>query len=107
MPIKGFCKKVSYRRKVFKKFTDNGIENTGPKEGEFILETSGTNIAKVLHFPFIDKTRTTTNHIIDIYNVFGIEAARNAILSEIRIVFEFFNIYVNYRHISLLVDAIC
>lgn len=60
----------------------------------------------MLSFPFVDTQRTTTNHILDIYNVLGVEAARKAILNEINIVFTFFNIYVNYRHTILLADAI-
>lgn len=36
----------------------------------------------------------------------GIEATRNAILKEIRLVLEYFNIYVGFRHIALLSDII-
>jgi DNA-directed RNA polymerase II subunit RPB1 len=43
----------------------------------------------------------------DIYNCLGVEAARKAIMKEIRVVLEFFTIYVNYRHISMLADVIC
>ena len=43
---------------------------------------------------------------MDIYDNFGIEAARIAIMNEIKVVFTYFNIYVNYRHISLLAEAI-
>lgn len=106
MPIKGFCKKVSYRNQRVQKYSANGLEILGPKEGEFVLETSGTDLLRVLVLPFVDKRRTTSNHIWDIYPLFGIEAARSAILKEIRVVFEFFNIDVNYRHIALLADTI-
>lgn len=106
MPIKGFCKKVSYRRQKAKKFGENGIEIDGEKEGEFVLETSGTDIRRVLSLPLVDKVRTTTNHLWDVYNNFGIEAARRSLLREIRLVLEFFNIYVNYRHVALLADCI-
>lgn len=107
LPIKGFCKKVSYRRDKVKAFSAiKGEEIIGDKEGEYILETSGTDIAKVLSFPFVDTRRTSTNHIMDIYNVFGIEATREAMLREIRMVLEFFGIYVNYRHTILLADVV-
>lgn len=106
LPIKGFCKKVSYRREKVKKFTDKGVEVDGDPQGEYILETSGTDLSKVLSFPHVNTSRTTTNHVLDIYNVLGVEAARKAILREINIVFTFFNIYVNYRHTILLADAI-
>lgn len=106
LPIKGFCKKVSYRREKVTKFTSNGIEDDGDVNGEYVLETSGTDLARVLGFNYVNTARTTTNHILDIYNVLGVEAARKAILNEINIVFSFFNIYVNYRHTTLLADAI-
>ncbi len=106
MNIKGFCKKVSYRRKVCKKYSEKGIEKIGDKEGEFILETSGTDIKRVLRLKGVDKVRTTTNDIWDIYCNFGVEASRIAIMREIQVVFSFFNIYVNYRHITLLAETI-
>lgn len=107
MPIKGFCKKVSYRREKVTEFSAaKGIEEVGDKEGEYILETSGTDLAKVLSFPFVNTRRTSTNHIMDIYKVLGIEATREAILKEIRLVFYYFEIYVNYRHTILLADVV-
>ena len=106
MAIKGFCKKVSYRRQKLHTYNEKGVDLDGDKEGEFILETSGTDIAKVLRLPNIDQTRSTTNDIWDIYINFGIEAARLAVMREIKVVFSFFNIYVNYRHINLLANTI-
>ena len=106
MNIKGFCQKVSYKRKELRVYTEKGIEILGEKEGEYILETSGTDIRKVLRIDGIDKVRTTTNDIWDIYKTFGVEAARISIMREIQLVFSFFNIYVNYRHIALLAEAI-
>jgi DNA-directed RNA polymerase II subunit RPB1 len=107
MPIKGFCKKVSFKREPVKAFNAaKGVEIVGDKDGEYILETSGTDLAKVLSFPYVDTRRTTTNHVMDIYNVLGIEATREAILREIRIVFYYFEIYVNYRHTILLADVV-
>jgi DNA-directed RNA polymerase subunit A" len=45
-----------------------------------VLETSGSDIRRVLRIKGVDKTRTTTNHIVDVLNTFGIEAAREAII---------------------------
>ena len=55
--------------------------------------------------PDVDYTRTTSNHLIDILNVLGIEAARKALMQEIRNVIEFDGSYVNYRHLAALVDS--
>ena len=54
MSIKGFCTKVSYRRQESKKYTTNGVATEGNNEGEFILETSGTDIKRVLRMPKVD-----------------------------------------------------
>lgn len=57
----------------------------------------GACAAQVLPFPGVDHTRTTSNHLIEIITVLGIEAVRNALLKEIRNVIEFDGSYVNYR----------
>jgi hypothetical protein len=39
--------------------------------------------SQVLPFPGVDHTRTTSNHLIEIISVLGIEAVRNALLKEV------------------------
>lgn len=53
----------------------------------------------------MDATRTTSNHIIEILQVLGIEAARNSLVKELRLILGTYDIYVNYRHLSTLVDV--
>lgn len=53
----------------------------------------------------IDSRRTTTNHVVEVVEVLGIEAARNALLKEMRGVIEFDGSYVNYRHLAALCDS--
>jgi len=55
----------------------------------------------------IDTRRTTSNDINEIFEVFGIEACRNALLKELRRVIEFDGSYVNYRHLAILSDIMC
>lgn len=62
-------------------------------------------IVQVMCQPDVNYTRTTSNHLIDILNVLGIEAARKALMQEIRNVIEFDGSYVNYRHLAALVDS--
>jgi DNA-directed RNA polymerase beta' subunit len=50
----------------------------------YAIETIGSNLEDVLDNPFIDKYRTQTDSIQDIYDMFGIEAARLKIINEIR-----------------------
>lgn len=105
-PIKGFCRKVSYIQKQVRSFTNNGIEIIGDKAGEYIVETLGTDLRRVLSLPFVDKKRCMSNDIWDIYKVFGIEACRSAIIREIKFQLENFGISVNSRHLALLADTI-
>ena len=52
----------------------------------------------------VDMTRTTTNNIHEIYLVFGIEAARNAIIQEATNTLKEQGLEVNIRHIMLVAD---
>lgn len=53
---------------------------------------------------FIDFKRTQSNDIREIFNVLGIEAARQSICNELSEVMEFSGVYINYHHSSLLCD---
>jgi DNA-directed RNA polymerase subunit A' len=85
-------------------------QGKGGKEGkgkeEWVLATEGTNLEEVLKLPEIDATRTTTNDIVEISRTLGIEAGRNAIVVEITKVLDAQDLKVDYRHISLIADAI-
>ncbi|KAI1413283.1 beta and beta-prime subunits of DNA dependent RNA-polymerase [Hypoxylon sp. FL1857] len=72
---------------------------------EWYLDTSGTALREVLSVPGVDATRTITNDLWQTVEVFGIEAARLALLNELRRVLAFDGSYVNERHLSLLVDV--
>jgi DNA-directed RNA polymerase II subunit RPB1 len=72
---------------------------------EFVLETSGSSFAKVLAIPGVDTTRTYTNKFTEVFEVFGIEATRSALLRELAQVLSFDGSYVNHRHLALLCDV--
>jgi len=81
-----------------------------PDEGKYvqkdiwILDTTGTNLMKIFAFDFIDYKRTNSNDIKEIFNVLGIEAARQVLYNEFVEVMEFSGVYINYHHLSLLCD---
>jgi DNA-directed RNA polymerase beta' subunit len=75
------------------------------KEPQWILETEGSNLVDSMEVQSIDQTRTISNNVIEIYEVFGIEAARLTLLNELRNVLSFDGSYVNYRHLAVLVDT--
>ncbi|TEB31016.1 beta and beta-prime subunits of DNA dependent RNA-polymerase [Coprinellus micaceus] len=74
------------------------------KDEEWILETDGTNLKAVMTVDDVDASRTYSNNCVEVFNVLGIEAARSAIMKEIRNVIEFDGSYVNYQHLGLLCD---
>ena len=81
------------------------VHVTVQKEGdEYVLYTKGSNLAKVLKLPEVDPTRTITNDIRQIAEVLGIEAARNAIINEIKGVLDEQGLDVDIRHIMLVAD---
>ncbi|KAK5686779.1 DNA-directed RNA polymerase II core subunit rpo21, partial [Elasticomyces elasticus] len=78
---------------------------TDPLCKEWVLETSGSSLGEVLAIPGVDSSRTYSNQFIEVFEVFGIEAARTAVLRELTQVLAFDGSYVNHRHLALLVDV--
>jgi DNA-directed RNA polymerase beta' subunit len=82
----------------------NDKENAIVKKDLWILDTTGTNLLDTLALDFIDPTRTFSNDIREVFDVLGIEAARQMIYNEFNDVMEFSGVYINYHHLSLLCD---
>jgi DNA-directed RNA polymerase beta' subunit len=74
------------------------------KKETWVLDTKGTNLMDVLALDYIDVRRTISDDIQEIHSVLGIEAAREALLTEMTGVFENDGTYINYHHLSLLCD---
>jgi len=72
---------------------------------EWVIYTQGSNLAEVLGIEEVDGKRTRTNNIIEIANVLGIEAARNAIIEEAINTLEQQGLNVDIRHIMLVADT--
>jgi len=94
------------KKVILRKIKDNVVETAGSykKQDIWVLDTIGTNILDVLALDYIDSKRTYSNDIIEIYNVFGIEAARQTIYNELVEVIEFDGTYINFHHLSVLCD---
>ncbi|KFM80989.1 DNA-directed RNA polymerase II subunit RPB1, partial [Stegodyphus mimosarum] len=72
---------------------------------EWLLETDGTSLMRVLSEKDVDPVRTYSNDICEIFAVMGIEAVRKAVEKEMNHVISFDGSYVNYRHLALLCDV--
>ena len=74
-------------------------------EGErFIVETEGIDLMHLKTLQSIDQNRTQCNDIFAILKTFGIEAARAALLKEMHQVLAAYGIYVNHRHLMVIID---
>jgi len=86
-----------------------GIENIKraiiKRRGDrYVIYTEGSNLERVLDLPFVDPAQTTTNSIQEIYDVLGVEAARNAIIAEAFSTLSEQGLVVDIRHIMLVSD---
>ena len=70
----------------------------------WILYTQGSNLKEVLEIDEVDANRTFTNDIIEIAQVLGIEAARNAIYEESLRTLSEQGLEVDQRHLMLVAD---
>lgn len=72
---------------------------------QFVIDTNGSNLIDVLNLPNVDPTKTISNNVWEVYQVYGIEAARNCLIYEIVEVLEYSGSSISQRHIDLLVDV--
>ncbi|PIN74024.1 DNA-directed RNA polymerase subunit A'' [Candidatus Woesearchaeota archaeon CG10_big_fil_rev_8_21_14_0_10_45_16] len=86
-----------------------GIRQVLPvKRGEeYIVLTSGTNLKEVLEMDEVDATRTICNDMNEVYQVLGLEAARQTVINEVYKVIESQGLNIDIRHIMLVADIMC
>ncbi|NLK26295.1 MAG: DNA-directed RNA polymerase subunit A'' [Euryarchaeota archaeon] len=77
------------------------LRKQGP---EYVIYTAGSNLRDILTVENVDKVHTTTNSIQEIYDVLGVEAARNSIIHEATRTLEEQGLTVDIRHIMLVAD---
>jgi DNA-directed RNA polymerase beta' subunit len=97
-------KKISISQKKEKVLNDDEAFRTFVDKEEYILETDGTNLSQVLANNYVNRHKTISNDITEIHEIFGIEAARQALYNEIDDILNS-TTSVNHRHIALLVDT--
>jgi len=74
------------------------------EDGEYTLYTEGSSLKDVMVIEGVDNTRTRTNNIKEIEEVLGIEAARNAIITEMVNTLGEQGLNVDIRHLMLVAD---
>lgn len=75
------------------------------KKNQYVIYTNGINLRDIRYINGIDLTKIITSDVVQIYKFFGIEAARTALVKELRVVIESSGNFANYQHIAVLVDV--
>ena len=75
------------------------------KTGEYYLSTIGSNLSRISDMEGIDRSRTYTNNIIEIYEYLGIEASRQAIVNELQATLDGARLEVDVRHLLMVADV--
>ena len=71
--------------------------------GKCFINTNLKDMREVWYFG-IAMNSVKTNDVHSVYNTLGVEAARNKLIQELTDILAFYGLYVNCRHIFLLVD---
>jgi len=81
------------------------INESDTNNGKYNLLMEGYGLQEVIGSPGIDGLHTTTNHILEVESVLGVEAARSQISSEIENIMNAYGIGIDKRHLLLLADV--
>jgi DNA-directed RNA polymerase subunit A' len=103
---------VSTLRNKILKTTIKGvpdIERLTLKEenGQWLIQTTGSNLPKILSVKGVDRNNVRTNNIFEISGTLGIEAARNALINELKDTLENQGLEVDIRYLMLVSDLMC
>jgi len=102
---------VTLRNKLLKTTVSGvpDIERLTLKEenGEWLIQTTGSNLPKVLSISGVDKENVRTNNVVEICDTLGIEAGRNALISELKATLENQGLEVDIRYLMLVADLMC
>lgn len=106
MAIKGLFEisKVTFTKHIQSEY-DNKTGKYKQSDDNWIIETDGVALQKILTYLKVDHRSTVSNDCLEIKRVLGIEAARQSLINELRFVLNSYGIYVNYRHLATLTDV--
>ncbi len=77
------------------------------RNGEWVVQTFGSNLKGVFQVEEVDENRTTSNNIYEVASVLGIEAARQTVINELLAVLDEQGMPVDVRHLLLVADLMC
>ena len=102
---------IAIRNKVLKT-TVKGVPDVQrvtivKKDNEWVIQTTGSNLSKVLDVDGIDRDNVRTNNVSEIAETLGIEAARTALINELSSTLEDQGLEVDQRYLMLVSDLMC
>eukprot|EP01048_Picozoa_sp_COSAG05_P006570 COSAG05_NODE_434_length_9856_cov_1158.820027_8_plen_1219_part_00 len=103
--IPGIKKCTMDKQKRFEEDASGALDKREHYPDEWTLITEGSALLSVMSVEGVDHRRIKCNHITEVYEVLGIEAARAALCRELRHVISFDSSSVNYRHLALIADV--
>jgi len=102
--LKGvLLKAVVKGHRTLRRAVINKDDSKGKTKYNILVE--GYGLRDTLCVPGIDPSRTTSNHVMEVEKVLGIEAARRTIMKEISVTMGSHGIAVDARHIQMLGDC--
>ena len=69
-----------------------------------IIDTEGSNMKALLRCNFIDSRTLRTNHMWEVYQIFGIEGTRKFLFEELKSIVSSDGTFINECHLMILVD---
>jgi DNA-directed RNA polymerase subunit A" len=75
------------------------------RDKNYVVVTLGTNLKDILAMKEVDGTRTISNDLHEVCEVFGVEAARQLIIDEIAYTLNNQGLDIDGRHLKLAADA--
>lgn len=95
----------SVSRAVINEETVASSSAANGRETQYHLLVEGYGLLDVMTVPGVDYRETSTNHILEMCRVLGVEAARLKIAQEIKFIMSAYGISVDRRHLMLLSDV--
>ena len=77
------------------------------EDDKWVIQTTGSNLPRVLSVDGIARRNVTTNNVHEIAETLGIEAARNALIDEVHSTLADQGLEVDMRYIMLVADLMC
>uniref|UniRef100_A0A7S2W5D7 DNA-directed RNA polymerase subunit n=1 Tax=Mucochytrium quahogii TaxID=96639 RepID=A0A7S2W5D7_9STRA len=77
----------------------------GSEKGSYHLLVEGLGLLNVMGTPGVEGSETKTNHIMEMEEVLGIEAARLLVMEEVAYIFNQYGLSIDKRHLMLLADV--